>query len=382
MPYTSKQKLLVGMRDYQGGGLYPSGKYFTNSWSESTPAKESRPKPVDTGVFSHSSTSRSYYSKNVVFSEMGRKAYPWGIELLPVGYLGGGATGPEPNIPFDLHTRIALRIKNQRASLGITLAQYRQLTTMFTSFAGDVLKTANSIRRLRHPQNWLKLYKRKRLSPEVRRIFNSSGKVYLGYQFGFRQFADDFSAVSDALRRRFEEPMYLQDHFSLYLSSEYHATGGSSPNHWISQLNYVKNLHIRYRYRVFPNEQVLAQMGLTAKAVPSLIYDFIPFSFVLNWIIPIGKYLAALDALTGVSDLRWFYTVKDDSLMWNDYPDWGASMYQTTSSLGRTGVQTALNTPFPRFRFSSAANNVLTGVALLGALAKNPRIANSVVRVR
>lgn len=227
----------------------------------------------------------------------------------------------------------------------------------------------------------LRLFKTGRLSPQVTTLLKGGSALYLGYLFGIKQFAQDFVATSEALRRRFEEPMYqtLDPMFFREMKTTTRK-GGSGLEEWACETTDLLTTRVKARFRVFPNDQVLAQMGMTN--LPALVYDAIPFSFVLNWLIPVGQYLSALDALQGIEDLRWYYTTKKTQQSFCVYPKWGTSKATylweetTRSSVGRN-----LKPPFPRFEPSKYASNVATAVALLGALRKTPHIDRTIIRI-
>lgn len=157
--------------------------------------------------------------------------------------------------------------------------------------------------------------------------------------------------------------------------------GNTGNEAWACETADLITTRVKARYRVFPNDQVLAQMGMTN--LPALVYDFIPFSFVLNWLIPLGTYLATLDALQGVTDLRWYYTTKRTQQSFVTYPAWGsAKATYFWEEVARSGVSTVLKPPLPRFELSKNASNVVTAVALLGALRKNTAVERTIVRIR
>jgi hypothetical protein len=45
----------------------------------------------------------------------------------------------------------------------------------------------------------------------------------------------------------------------------------------------------------------LSQLGITNPAL--LVWELIPYSFVIDWLIPVGDFLSSLDALVGVENL-------------------------------------------------------------------------------
>lgn len=156
--------------------------------------------------------------------------------------------------------------------------------------------------------------------------------------------------------------------------------GGSGSEEWICETTDLLTTRVKAQFRVIPNDQVLAQMGMTN--LPALVYDAIPFSFVLNWLIPVGQYLSALDALQGIEDLRWYFTTKATQQSFCRYPKWGTSkatfLWEKTT---RSDVKRTLKPPLPRFEPSKYASNVATAVALLGALRKSPHVDRTIIRI-
>lgn len=400
--FTQRHAWRYGVGYGKDGSTGLTGKNYLSRREVSKPAMpESRAKPLDCSQFSLSNTARTFVTVTDTDSTIGYRAYPQGgYEACPVGWNGGvGSWGlSTPNYSPDLD--VALKVKNQKANLGVTLAKYRELCVLFSRFTGDLVHTAANLQRLdnrrrknllhaanlsksgRHKNRIRQLEKAASFHPLARAAFKGASVLYLGYLFGLRQFAQDLAAVSEVLRRRFDDPMYLQGGFTKHLWDEKTRVGNvGSISEWKAVTTSQVTHRIRYRFRVFPNQQALAQMGMTNPL--AIAYDYIPFSFVLNWIIPIGKYIAALDALEGISDLRWYYTTQESEYTIGYYPRYNnATAFYKIDRIMRSGVKQTLKPRFPTFEPSTSANNVLTGVALLGALKKNPVVANAMLRTR
>jgi hypothetical protein len=381
---TIQQKMLWGYTTYPNGAIALNGRDYLTQEILSTPAVEHRAKPLDVDQFSLTNTPRTYFFRTRSMSDMGSRVdYFKNIITIPVAWNGGTGNFGLSTPAYVPDIELASKVKNQKANLGVTLAKYRELCILFSAFGGQVLKSAAEIQRLdRRRRRALLLNKATSFHPLARAAFKGASALYLGYMFGLRQFVADFKAVSDALRRRFDDPIYQHVYFRKHLWDEVVKTGSAGSNEeWRATVTSVDDWKVRARFRVFPNEQVLAQMGATNPI--AVAYDYIPFSFVLNWMIPIGKYLAALDALEGIADFRWYHTRSQAYQCRTSYPKYGKAESQYYwESVIRSGVTQRLQPPLPSFEPSRFASNVLTGVALLGALNKNPSVANAMVRVR
>lgn len=381
----TRYKPILGYMVPAGGTMSLTGRNYASQRIVSTPDQKSRPHPIDVSQFSLSNTPRTYYTITDTDSGWTKRVDPYGnLYAWPTAWSGGcgywGLSTPNYSPGLDL----ASKVKDQKANLGITLAKYRELCTLWSGFTGQILDTAAGLQRLdaKRRRNRSMVNSLVKFHPLAKAAFTGASAIYLGYLFGLRQFVQDFDAVSKALRRRFDDPIYQDVYFSKNFFDEVTREGNrKTPEHWRSIASSTSAYKVRARYRVFPNEQVLAQMGMTNPL--AMIYDFIPFSFVLNWMIPIGKYIAALDALEGISDFRWYYTRKDGYMNWVTNPTLSSDpAYYTMEAMYRSGVNTNLNVRFPRFEPSRFSSNVLTGVALLGALNNKPSTGRAILRIR
>jgi len=128
--------------------------------------------------------------------------------------------------------------------------------------------------------------------------------------------------------------------------------------------------------RMLGAPQDLPRLGITNPAV--VAWELVPYSFVVDWFLPIGKFLENLDATLGVSFLGGYRThfrrgeytqVKNYSS--KDYPYLGS----TSSSLKRVIVSRIVLSdfpaiPLPRFKNPVSFLHMANGLALLTNLLK------------
>jgi hypothetical protein len=113
-----------------------------------------------------------------------------------------------------------------------------------------------------------------------------------------------------------------------------------------------------------------------------LAWEVIPFSFVVDWAIPIGDTLSALDALRGVTGIQGTESAKYTRVTkgWIRRPNY-QGVYLTSSTPGSVyykGHQRSVITsiplpPVPRWDPSSSWKTVANGLALLTAVNKRCR---------
>jgi len=145
----------------------------------------------------------------------------------------------------------------------------------------------------------------------------------------------------------------------------------------------VSKVTVRYKARLRVNNagiRALAQLGMTNPAV--LAWEVIPFSFVADWLIPIGNTLGRLSALDGISVESWHRTVfiREDITFarkfgGNDYNNeyiWGsgfAGAQATRIYCNRLVKSTNLpKPPLPKIKNPFSSTHILNAAALLTSL--------------
>jgi hypothetical protein len=199
-----------------------------------------------------------------------------------------------PGITPDYQTKMRLAIKDTKVSLGETLAEYHQSARMFGDFADaavDAWKVfkGKNIRRKVTPcsVNAAYLMTTYGLNPLANTLYDSLDKLYfaLGVPPRKRFYA---SATKDKTDEFEIDPIYQRPGFKVkkYQRQSKRATA------------YVT-------FNTFGRSSAFS-FGNPAQ----IAWELVPYSFVLDWALPIGDYLSALDALTGVSNVIGSVTTK------------------------------------------------------------------------
>jgi hypothetical protein len=261
--------------------------------------------------------------------------------------------------------RIRAKIKKQNVNLAQTLAEYRQTSKMFVDLATDVVKTFRSLRGGRAFGDFVRLLRRPRDKHEL-----ALANRWLQYQYGIKPLMSDLYGSAEALATK------IRTGFFMYVGVTAHE---NFQNRYVQNSSVHPNMKIQYdssyqwhgsaraRYKISdPALKQLAQLGITNPAL--LLWELIPYSFVIDWLIPVGKFLESLDALVGVSDLR----VRRGYKIIKEFKGESSGMhglYQISTS-NRGDVTTSL--AFPKFSYepSKSLKSVVNGVALLLQLRK------------
>lgn len=174
------------------------------------------------------------------------------------------------------------KVGNQQVNLGSSLAEYRESCKMFVGFAKGMWNAYRSVRG-----------KRRRKPITVRDIPAS----VLAFNFGVAPLANDLYSSIEMLKTRMEKPLIRRFSGSVFRGRETTCEVGP---HQVQATG-----AFRQRATIYANLNTFAGLhGDFDLGNPiEWAWELIPFSFVVDWGIPIGEYLGRLDAMIGVQFL-------------------------------------------------------------------------------
>lgn len=258
-----------------------------------------------------------------------------------------------------LYGKLRGQIKDQNVNLAQSMAEYRQVCSMFGNAARDVVSAMRSVRRGSALSDIVKMFNDPR-NPPSKRIANR----WLEYQYGFRPLMQDLYGAAEELGKNLDSgiPRYQFCRVSEQKSGAVFESQALF-KHWRNTTRtHSAQARVRYVIRRAGLKQ-LAQVGITNPAL--LAWELIPYSFVVDWLFPVGDWLSSLDALTGIEDL-----VMVDG--------WKTETVTTSKGVGSvTRVKKikvrnppAFHIPLPQLRYkpSKSLTAVLNGLALLRQL--------------
>lgn len=198
------------------------------------------------------------------------------------------------------------KLKDQKVNLSVAFGERRQAASMMGK---TVIGIAKSVRQFKNanPKDWARLLRSKTTG------HNAEKKIpekWLELQYGWKPAMSDLYGAVEALNGKERDgDAYratvkavvretFSEEFSLPYNGRMYVTGTKSGERGISiRLDYVLEN---------PLLATLAQLGITNPAV--LAWELVPYSFVVDWMIPIGSYLNSLDAALGWSFKGGSYT--------------------------------------------------------------------------
>lgn len=252
-------------------------------------------------------------------------------------------TWPETNWQLDMR----LKLKDHIVNLGSALAEYRETATMFK-------RTATTL--------W-EIYK----GVKKRRIKNfcDIAATHLMYDFGIRPLMGDLESLVSSLGFRLSQGNIVMRHV---------VTKKAKDSGTTAQFSY--EIEQSDRAIVYAEVSPEKLYDISTGNAGEIAWEIVPFSFVVDWMIPVGDWLSSLDALKYVGSLTGTLTTKrkyrHEAL---------ASMYEPNSSIlnkdyfSYASHQRSLLTTIPipallRYEPSRSLRNVLQGMSLLTVLNK------------
>lgn len=235
-----------------------------------------------------------------------------------VGFGVTGLSAASPSLPtasqenaLDRYaiTGLLNKVKDQKINLAQFVAEREQtihliaqtavrLAQMYTSLRrGDVAGAASAVGAT------VSRSSRKRYQADFRRDKASvASKYWLELQYGWKPLLQDLYGAAEAAGKIGINPVtYTQtvrksvsvNKKTVSVQGDYTVISDSS-----STLTFKYTVHYGHSY-VNPNISLASQLGLTNPAL--LAWELLPFSFVVDWILPVGNSLQALDATLGLS---------------------------------------------------------------------------------
>lgn len=185
-----------------------------------------------------------------------------------------------------------LKIKDQKVNLSVSLVEIGKTANMVTDMAKDLKGILRSIGR-GSIRGALRTLRKGSLSKDM-------ASRWLQYQYGVIPTMMEVNGLLELIHQKLWEGQYL-------ISGKVSTTEMRT---WTSSLNSVtktgRTTVIRkntFSYFVDSSTlRTLSQSGISNPA--ALVWETIPYSFVIDWFLNVGDYLSSLDALVGVKELR------------------------------------------------------------------------------
>lgn len=283
-------------------------------------------------------------------------------------YVGGISVPVQPvwNVINTVHNRLLDKIRDQDIDLGVALGESRETAAFVTS---AMVKTAKSYRQLRRGDVSGALQTLTgRKNRNWRDIPGAASDTWLAYTYGLRPLLSDVYGACEALDKRkqpYVDVKTVRSGTIQRVEAEVHAY-----DYYHNRV--LGNITVRGQisFRVSnPLLKVIDSVGLTNPL--SVAWELVPFSFVVDWFVPVGKMIQGIVPPQGVDFVDGWISCKCSgvSRAWTTIPSPYPGWYTTAEATEVRKFRRKL-TSFPRYHlvvpdFSLSKSQVASGLALL-----------------
>lgn len=190
---------------------------------------------------------------------------------------------PRPDTDWALKTRLA--IKSRKVNLAGQVAEFRETAGMF---AGAAKTMYNAFRRMRRGHF---LQTGRRLSP------CDIASANLGLSFGVAPLLNDIYSSVLELKNVVADDVYMTIKVKAKARAEF--------------LDQVRSVYLRSNGEWTVSDRVTAYVQFDTDTASNftpgnpleVAWEAVPYSFVIDWMVPVGDYLSSLDALVGIKNI-------------------------------------------------------------------------------
>lgn len=318
------------------------------------------------------------YRTKVGVTIYGETSYWW--HYVPVSSTEDNMPLWGDNDELKLLSKLASKIKGHSFNGGVFIAEGREALTTVTNSSRSFFALLNGVLKrdpgavLRALGNIVGHTRTKKIRVPAKLTTSSISSTWLALQYAWKPLLSDIFEAMKAF-----EKLYCRD--SVQFRASHAKTGvyeaSASPSNWDLMMGYRHKVTYRYTLKELPSE--VAMLGLLDPEV--VAWELVPFSFVIDWFIPIGTYLedrAFFRRLSGswvrtAFTRRWVDYVHTKSI----YPIVDPGIYQEeTVEMTRTCGTSPLDVPLPDLKtigdvFSPA--HVYNAAALVVGLTRKAR---------
>lgn len=329
-----------------------------------------------------------WYLKNSPLSPSSANAVYTTRKVFRPGSPFNGLLQLEPNYNSDISNSIneadvkaLLDLANGKANMGETLATSKQTLDLFLDTAIDLAKIARSVRRGQFFERIrdMNVHALKRAVRDGT-VAKQAANKWLQFWFGWKPLVGDAYGLYEQFVASLQPALLVHGRASSTINREEHAVdvediSSSQGTSYDFLERYRVDVRTNLTGRVNSAEylRTINQVGLLNPLQTA--WELIPFSFVVDWFLPIGKVLEAMSApagLTFVGGHRTVRHIRRTTVTVSRSFRMGQTPYLNCDSFGfKRAVLTTFPRPTPYVRsFHKSTTRFATMAALLVQLAK------------
>jgi len=261
------------------------------------------------------------------------------------------------------------KVRNREIDLGVALGEYHETASFI---AGAMVKTAKSYKQLRRGDvsGALQTLTGKR-NDRWADVPGAAANTWLAYSYGLKPLINDVASAVEILEEGLRDPsrpVVVRKSSVKPVSGTAHEMSG----YYHDSINGSVRVSGRIEFWIEnPIFYTLEQVGFVNPL--SVAWELVPFSFVVDWFVPVGDFLTNVIPPQGVEFVGGYIAYRGDGthVGWTtipgerNAPGWYTSMEQREIFKGRTPL-----TSFPRYStkvpdLSLSKAKIASGMALL-----------------
>lgn len=196
--------------------------------------------------------------------------------------------------------KVIKKILDRKVNLAQAVAEGQKTIDMVASAATKIAKTLRNLRKGNLAQAARDLTGSKAGAPRG----SSVAKNWLELQYGWKPLLSDIYGACETLAARTQPPILkfrakatTSDSKRVYVDSSHPNESGTVTN---KETGYTSTAKIVVAYAMgSQTPRTMSQLGISDPL--SLAWELLPYSFVVDWFLPVGDYLASLGYDTGLS---------------------------------------------------------------------------------
>lgn len=290
----------------------------------------------------------------------------WRVALPNRWWAGSGTTNLNSVHGIDLSGALRAKIKDQNVNLAQALGEYRQTANLFSRAASDVWHLFHATRQ----GKGLKQLKRM-FNPQSAAYDRQVAQQWLRYQYGFKPVFNDIYASCEELNKKLFEGVWV---YVRVRGKEYKSGLAVWPDAKTrageSSWSITHNLTLQARYMIADSSvKQLSQVGISNPLHAA--WELIPYSFIVDWLLPVGQWLSSLDALNGTKNLSFYEVLHSRGAEHGS--TYGGGFTNEFNFYSRNGPKTTIPMPRLRYQPSDSLTKIVNGLALLRNLQVDKR---------
>jgi hypothetical protein len=243
------------------------------------------------------------------------------------GYWGGGDPRPYMNANLDSQkkalARLQSNLKGANVNLAVAFAERRQAASMLYKSVYRLATAAALVKRgafvaardLLTPRARAKSYLDK--LPEISRsraesmknTSNNLANYWLEFQYGWRPLLSDIHGACELIAETYHLKRPTRFGGSATVSVERVIKGWNTKfgggNRFMEDYIFHKIENTRYILEAVEDDSVIAALSKTGITNPLLVaWELVPYSFVIDWFLPVGNYLEQMTYAQGFKFVR------------------------------------------------------------------------------